>query len=109
MNCAWRSTWQSYYFFHSWLFWLFLILTITAALIFLLNHLRIKQQMKCPGCNSLVQEVYLRCPDCGQGLKSHCPSCSRIVENSWQFCPHCQEALHHGGSNKPTKAGMGPA
>jgi predicted amidophosphoribosyltransferase len=109
MNCSWGFSWHGRYFFHSWLFWLLLILVVTATLVFLLNRPRKKQQLKCPGCNNPVEEVYLRCPDCGRELKSHCPGCSRIVDNDWQFCPHCKEMLHSGASEEPTTAGMSSA
>ena len=95
MGCTWGYTWHGRYFYHSWLFWLILLVLVLAAAVFLLPKLRIGQK-KCPNCDSPVQDVYLRCPDCGHGLKSHCPGCSHIVENSWQFCPHCKQPLHTG-------------
>ncbi|MBW1751145.1 MAG: zinc ribbon domain-containing protein [Deltaproteobacteria bacterium] len=109
MYCSWGYTWHGRYFYHSWLFWLLLMMTITAGVILLLIHRQKVRQRKCPSCNNPVQEVYLRCPDCGQGLKSHCPHCSHIVENSWQFCPHCKKALHSGTPEKPTTADISSA
>lgn len=109
MYCSWGYSWHGRYFYHSWLFWLLLIVAGLATLFFLLNRARKKQQLQCPCCNNPVEDVYLRCPDCGHELKSHCPHCSHIVENSWQCCPHCKEALHSGTPDKPTTAGMSSA
>lgn len=92
MNCAWGYTWHGQYFYHSWLFWL-LIVFVVAGLAYFFCRLGKNQRKKCPGCNSSVQDAYLRCPECGRSLKGHCPACNRIVENSWQFCPHCKEKL----------------
>jgi len=105
MACIWGYSWPDQYFYHSWLLWLFLILAITATVVFLVNRLRQTQRLQCPHCTSPVQEAYLRCPNCGQGLKSHCPRCSRIVETSWQFCPHCKGELRSSGGPEESAAG----
>jgi predicted amidophosphoribosyltransferase len=96
MNCIWRYTWYDHFLSHGWLFWLLVVAAVAVTLFFLLNRRQKKQQLRCSGCNSLVEAVYLRCPECGQELKSHCPGCSHIVENSWQFCPYCKETLQSG-------------
>lgn len=104
MNCTWGYTWHGLYLYHSWLFWLLVITVVAIALVFLLNHLRKRRQLRCSGCHCPVEAVYLRCPECGQELKSHCPGCSHIVDSSWQFCPHCKESLQSGANKKPTGA-----
>jgi predicted amidophosphoribosyltransferase len=91
------------YLYYSWLFWL-LVVAAAVTLVWLLNHMRKARQFRCPGCHTRVEQVYLRCPECGHGLKSHCPGCSRIVNNSWRFCPHCKKELHPEVEKKSTGA-----
>ncbi|NOY13081.1 MAG: zinc ribbon domain-containing protein, partial [Deltaproteobacteria bacterium] len=47
----------------------------------------------CSRCGGKVQEVYFRCPHCGDTLKHNCPGCSRVVDQNWDFCPYCRTAL----------------
>lgn len=94
MNCIWGVTWHSRYLYHSWLFWLLATALVSVTLAFLFNHWRRKQQPTCSECQSPVEAVYLRCPECGQELKTHCPRCHHIVDSKRQCCPHCKEALH---------------
>jgi hypothetical protein len=47
----------------------------------------------CPNCSGGIQNVFFRCPHCGETLKSNCPGCSRVVESGWVCCPHCAETL----------------
>jgi len=109
MHCIWGFIWHGRSLYHNWLFWLLVIATAAIALVFLLYHLRKKQQLTCPGCHSPVEPVYLRCPECGQALKSHCSGCHHIVDTGWQCCPHCKEALQSEAERKPSKAGVLPA
>ena len=90
MYCSWGYTWHGRYFYHSWIFWLLMILMITTGIVLFICRKKRVEQMECPSCRNPVQEVYMRCPDCGQELKSHCPGCNRIVDNSWQCCPYCK-------------------
>ena len=93
MSCLWRNGWHtSRFLYFSPVFWLLLVSALIIMIALLLRgHTREKRQ--CPQCGGTVEDAYLRCPECGHGLKSHCPRCNRIVETSWQFCPHCRASL----------------
>ncbi len=101
MNCNWSTIWPGLYLHHSWTVRIMLVLLLAGAAFLLHAWWQKRQQKTCPGCNNPVQEAYLRCPQCGKGLKSHCSSCNRIVETSWQFCPHCQASLTGGTPPSP--------
>ncbi len=109
MNCTWGYTWHGRYLYHSWFFWLLVIVTLVTALVCLWSYLHRKQQPSCPCCHSQVDEVYMRCPECGEGLKSHCPGCHHIVNNSWQCCPNCKKTLQPEMEKEPPTAGTLPA
>ena len=98
MSCTWGYIWHGRYFYHSWLLWLLLFVVGAGTTVFFL--LKNRHQKKCPGCSTPVDETYLRCPGCGQGLKSHCPGCCRIVEDVWQVCPYCKMALQPAATDK---------
>ena len=106
MWCSNGYSWHGAYFYHSWIFWLILLLILPVAGIALYRY-RCTRQKKCPNCRAPVEEAFLRCPECGHGLKMHCPHCSRIVETRWQYCPFCNGALH-GVADTETAAGTAP-
>ena len=111
MNCAWENTWYGSVIHHNWFsgsLILLLAAVATAWFLLFLQKKQKKQKKTCPACSSPVEDVFLRCPDCGHALKGHCPHCSRIVETGWQFCPHCKEELTSVSVSKPT-TGISPA
>ena len=46
----------------------------------------------CPNCNSVAENDYLLCPECGWDLKRPCESCSRPLHLGWATCPYCATA-----------------
>jgi uncharacterized membrane protein len=73
----------------------FLLILLAGAVWWLSRGTPAKAQATeaCPNCSGPVQQVYFRCPHCGDALKGHCPGCSRVVERAWDFCPYCRAAL----------------
>ena len=88
--------WSGGWFFSGWIVPGLLLLTLLGGAVWLLSR-RIPASglasKACPRCGGSVQEVYFRCPLCGDALKRNCPACSRVVDQGWDFCPFCSEAL----------------
>ena len=49
--------------------------------------------LKCPNCDTRVEESFIVCPNCRTKLRPTCPSCSATVQTTWKVCPHCDETL----------------
>ncbi len=75
-----------------------LVLAGLGALIWFLIH---RRGPRCPACRTRVEEVYLRCPECGHTLKEHCPHCHHLVNTEWKYCPCCR---HEQQEEKPSQA-----
>jgi RNA polymerase subunit RPABC4/transcription elongation factor Spt4 len=43
----------------------------------------------CPGCQSLVEEDWVYCPNCRTELRDNCVACDRLIELEWEICPYC--------------------
>jgi RNA polymerase subunit RPABC4/transcription elongation factor Spt4 len=43
----------------------------------------------CPGCNTVVEETWARCPYCLYGLKLSCTACGAYVQEDWLACVQC--------------------
>ena len=49
--------------------------------------------LRCPRCETPVQESFMVCPSCGARLRPSCPGCGMAVEQGWKVCPHCAQPL----------------
>lgn len=48
----------------------------------------------CPKCSCSVQESFLFCPECGEGLKNACVHCKKDSFQSYKLCPFCGKDKH---------------
>ena len=46
-------------------------------------------EYRCHDCNSLVDEVWNYCSNCGADLGSNCKKCNTLLKQSWTICPQC--------------------
>lgn len=60
----------------------------------------------CPGCNTVVEETWARCPYCLYALKTSCSACGAYVQDDWLACVQCgvkivkkEEEDHHSHSH----------
>jgi len=49
--------------------------------------------LRCPECNTVVQDHFVICPKCGTKLQASCPNCSEPVKSDWKLCPKCTQPL----------------
>ena len=49
--------------------------------------------LKCPRCDTRVNDTYVVCPRCGAKLRPGCPNCGTAVESDWKVCPKCAQPL----------------
>lgn len=49
--------------------------------------------LKCPRCDTRVNDTYVVCPRCGAQLRPGCPNCGTAVESDWKVCPKCAQPL----------------
>ena len=49
--------------------------------------------LKCPVCDTPVQESFVVCPNCRTKLRPTCDVCSAPVQTGWKVCPHCGSQL----------------
>lgn len=59
--------------------------------------------MQCPGCQSIVEDGFKFCMECGTALSRACPSCGYANPAAAKFCSDCSFAL-----SSPS-AGVAPA
>ncbi len=55
--------------------------------------------MRCPKCQTELDEGFRFCKECGSKLESQCPKCLKTIPLDSKFCPHCGH-----GVRKPEKA-----
>lgn len=75
--------------------WL-LVALLTPGLLGLIIYLLVRNNysdLKCPNCNTQVEESYVVCPSCRTKLRPTCPSCAAPVQTAWKVCPHCGTEL----------------
>ena len=73
-----------------------LIAILAPSLIGFIIYLLVRgnySNLKCPRCDTAVNEQYVVCPKCGAKLKPSCPNCSTPVEPDWAVCPKCAQPL----------------
>lgn len=102
MNCNWG--WAHFWFPGGSLFWVVLLLFISAIAVWKIISPRpsgTTAGLSCYHCHNRIEYSYLRCPHCGNGLKGHCPECSAIIETAWNYCPACSATLK--GEDDPEK------
>ena len=44
---------------------------------------------KCDNCNSVVDNKYTYCVNCGANLLMKCPSCKKEINQNMKFCGWC--------------------
>lgn len=75
--------------------WAF-VAALVPSLIGLLIYLLVRgnySDLRCPGCDTPVNEQFVVCPKCGAKLRPFCPNCATPVEPDWKLCPKCTQPL----------------
>lgn len=75
--------------------WL-LIAILTPSLLGLIIYLLVRNNysdLKCPRCDTRVEESFVMCPNCRTKLRPTCDICSATVQTTWKVCPHCGTEL----------------
>ena len=49
--------------------------------------------LKCPRCDTRVNDTFVVCPKCGAKLRPGCQNCGTAVESDWKVCPKCAQPL----------------
>lgn len=49
--------------------------------------------LRCPQCDTRVNDTFVVCPRCGAKLRPGCPNCGTAVESDWKVCPKCAQPL----------------
>ena len=73
-----------------------LIAALVPSLIGLIIYMLVRgnySDLRCPSCNTPVQEQFVICPNCGNKLRPSCPNCAMPVEEDWKMCPRCTTPL----------------
>ena len=73
-----------------------LIAAIAPTLIGLIVYLLVRgsySDLRCPNCDTPVQEQFVVCPKCGTKLHASCSNCAAPVEPDWKVCPKCAQPL----------------
>lgn len=73
-----------------------LIAAIAPTLIGLIVYLLVRgsySDLRCPVCDTPVQEQFVVCPKCGTKLHASCSNCAAPVEPDWKVCPKCAQPL----------------
>lgn len=73
-----------------------LIAVIAPSLIGFIIYLLVRgsySDLKCPRCDTRVNDSYAVCPRCGAKLRPGCPNCGTAVESDWRVCPKCAQPL----------------
>lgn len=78
-----------------WWVWDLLWLAILAGGVYLIVRLASRsgsksQASRCPSCGGVVEDAFLRCPECGHRLKQNCQACGKVIKTSWDICPYCE-------------------
>ena len=73
-----------------------LVAAVAPALIGVIVYLLVRgnySDLRCPVCDTPVQEQFVVCPKCGTKLHASCPNCAAPVEPDWKVCPKCAQPL----------------
>lgn len=73
-----------------------LVAILAPSLIGLIIYLLVRgnySDLRCPRCDTPIEEQYIVCPGCGAKLRASCPSCAAPVEPDWKVCPRCTQPL----------------
>ena len=76
-----------------------LVAVLAPSLIGLLIYLLVRgnySDLRCPRCDTPVDERFVICPRCGAKLRPSCPNCAMPVEPDWKLCPKCTQPLPDG-------------
>lgn len=75
--------------------WAF-VTALVPSLIGLLIYLLVRgnySDLRCPRCDTPVNEQFVICPKCGVKFRPSCPNCATPVEPDWKLCPKCTQPL----------------
>ena len=73
-----------------------LVAVLAPSLIGFIIYLLVRgsySDLKCPRCNTRVNETFVVCPGCGARLRPGCPNCGTASEPDWKVCPKCAQPL----------------
>ena len=73
-----------------------LVAVLAPSLIGFIIYLLVRgsySNLKCPRCNTRVNETFVVCPGCGARLRPGCPNCGTASEPDWKVCPKCAQPL----------------
>lgn len=73
-----------------------LVAVIAPSLIGFIIYLLVRgnySNLRCPQCDTPVNDQYVVCPKCGAKLRPTCPNCSAPTEPGWKVCPRCAQPL----------------
>lgn len=73
-----------------------LVAVLAPSLIGFIIYLLVRgnySNLRCPQCDTSINEQYVVCPKCGAKLRPTCPNCSAPVESDWKVCPRCAQPL----------------
>ena len=73
-----------------------LVAVLAPSLIGFIIYLLVRgsySDLRCPRCDSRVNDSYVVCPRCGAKLRPGCPNCGTAVESDWKVCPKCAQPL----------------
>lgn len=73
-----------------------LIAIIAPSLIGFIIYLLVRgnySNLRCPQCDTPINDQYVVCPKCGAKLRPTCSNCSAPVEPDWKVCPRCTTPL----------------
>ena len=73
-----------------------LVAVLAPSLIGFIIYLLVRgsySDLKCPRCDTRVNDTFVVCPKCGAKLRPGCQNCGTAVESDWKVCPKCAQPL----------------
>lgn len=73
-----------------------LVAVLAPSLIGFIIYLLVRgsySDLRCPRCDTRVNDTFVVCPKCGAKLRPGCPNCGTAVESDWKVCPKCAQPL----------------
>ena len=73
-----------------------LVAVLAPSLIGFIIYLLVRgsySDLRCPQCDTRVNDSYVVCPRCGAKLRPGCRNCGTAVESDWNVCPKCAQPL----------------
>lgn len=73
-----------------------LVAVLAPSLIGFIIYLLVRgsySDLRCPRCDTRVNDTFVVCPKCGAKLRPGCRNCGTAVESDWKVCPKCAQPL----------------